>query len=65
MVEHLVLVVVTLVRIFLGAFQAPSGCVQAIESELKLEGDIVQLHELDGKAMDVLKDRNGEARILL
>ncbi|KAF4720411.1 hypothetical protein FOZ62_006223 [Perkinsus olseni] len=40
---------------------APSfSSVRSIESELTSEGDMVQLHEQPGKAMDVLKDRNGE-----
>ncbi|KAF4722214.1 hypothetical protein FOZ63_019754, partial [Perkinsus olseni] len=45
---------------------APSfSSVRSIESELTSEGDMVQLHEQPGKAMDVLKDRNGEGDIFM
>ncbi|KAF4687342.1 hypothetical protein FOZ60_004031 [Perkinsus olseni] len=46
--------------------RAPSlSSVRSIESELTSEGDMVQLHEQPGKAMDVLKDRNGEGEIFM
>ncbi|KAF4665459.1 hypothetical protein FOL46_003668 [Perkinsus olseni] len=45
---------------------APSfSSVRSIESELASEGDMAQLHEQPGKAMDVLKDRNGKGEIFM